>query len=47
MTYSPDWTVEEPPTDRQFLALAVAAGTLDEPVMVVAEWDKAANGWHP
>jgi hypothetical protein len=47
MTYSPDWTVEEPPTDRQFLALAVAAGMLDEPVMVVAEWDKAADGWRP
>jgi hypothetical protein len=47
MTYSPPWNVGEPPGDRQFLALAVAADTLNEPVMVVAEWNENANEWRP
>jgi len=43
----PPWRVSEPPTDRDFLALAIAAGTLNEAVMVFAEWNEAANEWRP
>ncbi len=43
----PQWRVTEPPTDRDFLALAIAAGTLNEAVMVVAEWNEAVNEWRP
>ena len=43
----PPWRVSEPPTDRPFLALAIAAGTLNQAVMVVAEWNEAANEWRP
>ena len=43
----PPWRVSEPPTDRHFLALAIAAGTLNEAVMIVAEWNATANEWRP
>lgn len=41
------WILSEPPTDREFLALAVAAGTLNSPVVVVARWNELAKGWQP
>ena len=34
----PPWRVSEPPTDRHFLALAIAAGTPNDAVMIVAEY---------
>jgi hypothetical protein len=41
------WWVSEPPIDRHFLALAIAAGTLNEAVTIVAAWNETANEWQP
>jgi hypothetical protein len=41
------WWVSEPPTDRHFLALAIAAGSLNEAAMIVAAWNETADGWQP
>ncbi len=43
----PQWRVSEPPIDRHFLALAIAAGTLNEAAMIVAAWNETVNEWQP
>jgi len=43
----PTWRVSKPPTDRQFLTLAIAAGTLHEAVMIVAKWDETVKNSGP
>ena len=43
----PPWRVSEPPTDRHFLALAIAAGTPNDAVMIVAEYQPKMTGHTP